>query len=346
MALFAKAVKHESKLRLAVTGPSGSGKTYTSLAIASALADGNPVAVVDTEHGSASKYADLFAFDVVNMVAPFHPDRFVEMIREAAASGYAVIVLDSLTHAWQGTGGMLDLVDEIAKRKTGGNGFAAWKDATPIQNRLIDAIVGAPIHVIATMRSKQDYVQDKDDRGKTQIRKVGMAAQQREGFEYEFDVVMDMDIDNNGIVSKTRCPALTARVFSKPGRDVAGILADWLRGAPAPTPANNAPATITPPPAPQNGNGNGGSSAPATLDAKTLRHLHAVGNSLYGQEWDAKRKEIVKAATKGRTDSSKELHQSEADYLIGRMEAKLQAQMDAINMADAAEVQGGEAVPA
>ena len=107
------------------------------------------------------------------------------------------------------------------------------------------------------------------------------------------------------------------------------------------------PTAVTPPPTPQNGNGgNGGSPAPATLDAKTLRHLHAVGNSLYGQEWDAKRKEIVKAATKGRTDSSKELHQSEADYLIGRMEAKLQAQLDAINMVDAAEVQGGEAVPA
>ena len=233
MSIFAKAVKHESKLRLAITGPSGSGKTYTSLAIAVALAGGKPVAVVDTEHGSASKYADLFTFDVVNMEAPFHPDRFVEMIREAAKAGYAVIVLDSLTHAWQGTGGMLDLVDEIAKRKTSGNGFAAWKDATPIQNRLVESIVGAPVHVIATMRSKQDYVQDKDDRGKTQIRKVGMAAQQREGFEYEFDVVMDMDIDNNGIVSKTRCPALTGRVFGKPGRDVANILAEWLRGEPA-----------------------------------------------------------------------------------------------------------------
>lgn len=110
-------------------------------------------------------------------------------------------------------------------------------------------------------------------------------------------------------------------------------------------PAHRTPAQNTPPPA-QNGNGNGGSPAPATLDAKTLRHLHAVGNSLYGQEWDAKRKEIVKAATKGRTDSSKELHQSEADYLIGRMEAKLQAQLDAISMADAAELQGGEAVTA
>jgi hypothetical protein len=104
---------------------------------------------------------------------------------------------------------------------------------------------------------------------------------------------------------------------------------------------------VEPPAAkPANGNGNGHAPAQATLDAKTLRHLHVVGGSLYGQDWDAKRKEIVKAATKGRTDSSKELRQAEADYLIERMEAKLQQQLDAISMADAAEIPGGEAVPA
>jgi len=234
MSMFKKAVKTSAKLRLSIAGPSGSGKTYTSLAIATALADGAPIAVVDTEHGSAAKYADLFAFDVAELTPPFHPDKFVQFMADAAANGYAVVVLDSLTHAWSGTGGMLDIVDEIAKRKTSGNSFAAWKDGTPIQNHLIDAIVSSPIHVIATMRSKQDYVQDKDERGRTQVRKVGMAAQQREGFEYEFDVAFDMDIDNNAIVSKTRCPALQGRVFAKPGRDVANILAEWLRGEPAP----------------------------------------------------------------------------------------------------------------
>ncbi len=249
---FKKAVKSEAKLRLAVTGPSGSGKTYTALAIATHLADGAGVAMVDTEHGSASKYADIFTFDVLEMTPPFHPDNFVRAIAEAAQAGYAVIILDSLTHAWSGTGGMLDIVDEIAKRKSGGNTFAAWKDATPIQNRLVDGIVGAPIHVIATMRSKQDFAQEKDDRGKTVVRKVGMAPQQRDGFEYEFDVVLDMNQDNEAIVSKTRCPALTSRVFTKPGADVAGILADWLHGVPtqnAPNPSGDTPdgGVVSPP---------------------------------------------------------------------------------------------------
>ncbi len=235
---FQKAVKHESKLRLAITGPSGAGKTYTALSIAKHLA--GPVALVDTEHGSASKYADLFDFDVLNLHPPYHPDRFGEAIREAAAAGYKVVILDSLTHAWNGTGGILEIVDDFAKRKTGGNTFSAWKEAGPVQTRLIESIVGAPIHVIATLRSKQDYAQEKNEQGKTVIRKVGMAAQQREGFEYEFDVVLDMDIDHAGIVTKTRCPALTDRVMNKPGRDVADILNEWLKGAPAPVaePAN------------------------------------------------------------------------------------------------------------
>lgn len=263
--MFKKAVKQEAKLRLAIAGPSGSGKTYTALAVAQAF--GGSVAVVDTEHGSASKYADLFHFDVLEMEAPFHPDRFVSAIREAVATGYTTIVLDSLSHAWNGQGGLLELVEDAQKRMKTGNSFAAWKDVTPIQNRFIEGIVGAPIHVIATMRSKQEYVQEKDERtGKTQIRKVGMAPVQRDGFEYEFDVFLDMDVNNNAIVSKTRCPALTGKVFTKPGADIANILMDWLHGAPAPAPVNVQPPTASPMAAPPT-NGNGHATPPAAKPA-------------------------------------------------------------------------------
>jgi len=227
---FQKAVKHEAKLRLAIAGPAGSGKTYTALAIATALANGGKIALVDTEHGSASKYADLFDFDVLEMTPPFHPKRFVEAISDAGREGYSVIILDSLTHAWSGQGGLLEIVDSIAARMKTSNTFAAWKDATPIQNALVEGIVAAPLHVIATMRSKQEYVLSQDDRGKSTPRKVGMAPQQRDGFEYEFDVFIDMDIDNTGIVQKTRCPELTGKVFKRPGADVAGILLTWLSG--------------------------------------------------------------------------------------------------------------------
>lgn len=227
--MFQKAIKQEAKLRLAIAGPSGSGKTYTALAIATNL--GGKIAVVDTEHGSASKYADKFGFDVLNMDAPFHPDRFIECIREAKSVGYDVIILDSLSHAWNGTGGLLEIVDQIAARSQSKNTFAAWKEGTPIYNRLIDAIIQSDIHVIATMRSKQDYAMEQDTNGKMKPVKVGLAPIQRDGFEYEFDVVLTMDSDNNGVVTKTRCSDLAGGVYRKPGVDVAGILKSWLTGA-------------------------------------------------------------------------------------------------------------------
>jgi len=233
---FKKAVKYGGKLRMALAGPAGSGKTYSALRIATALANGGKIALVDTEHGSASKYADIFAFDVLELGPPFHPKRYGEAIRDASEAGYSVVILDSLSHAWNGDGGLLDIVDQIAKRMKTSNTFAAWKDATPIQNRLIEDILTADLHVIATMRSKQDYIIEQDDKGRSRPRKVGMAPIQRDGFEYEFDVFGELDIDANLIITKTRCPALEGGLYPKPGEDVAAILVEWLSGEPAPEP--------------------------------------------------------------------------------------------------------------
>lgn len=231
MGLFKKAVKHESKLRLAIAGPSGSGKTYTALAVATHLADSGKIALVDTEYGSASKYAgDLFHFDVAEMSAPYDPRKYVKAIEEAAQAGYEVLIIDSLSHAWFGTGGVLEIVDKAAVRFKG-NSYAAWGEGTPIHNALIEAIVSAPIHIIATMRSKTEYVLQ-EVKGKQIPQKVGMAPIQRDNVEYEFDVFIEMDMDNNGIVRKTRCPALTNAVLEKPGADLAQTLRDWLHGAP------------------------------------------------------------------------------------------------------------------
>jgi energy-coupling factor transporter ATP-binding protein EcfA2 len=225
---FAKAVKYEARGRMCIVGPSGSGKTYTALSIATAM--GGKIALVDTEHGSASKYADLFNFDVIEMSPPYNPMRYVEMIQAAEKAGYDVLILDSLTHAWSGTGGLLEFVDERSQALKG-NKFAAWKDATPLQNALVEEIIGANLHIIATMRSKQGYVleQDKDD--KMHPRKVGMEPIQRDGFEYEFDVFAEMTVpENDFIVSKSRCPALNGKVFKLPGKNVADIFFVWLQG--------------------------------------------------------------------------------------------------------------------
>jgi hypothetical protein len=235
MAGFQRATKQRAKLRMALAGPAGSGKTYSALAVATSLAAaaGGRIAVVDTEHGSASKYADQFDFDALELES-FHPQRYIEAIEQAREAGYAVLVLDSLSHAWMGKDGALELVDRAAKRNQAGNSFAAWRDVTPLHNQLVEAMIASELHLIVTLRSKTEYVQEKDDRGKTIIRKIGLAPVQRDGLEYEFDVYGDLDQDNNLIIGKTRCSALAGQVIAKPGKQLAKVLVEWLGGtAPA-----------------------------------------------------------------------------------------------------------------
>jgi len=232
--VFQKAVKAKSKARIGLIGPSGSGKTYTALLLATHM--GNRIALIDTEHGSASKYADEFDFDTL-WLDNYHPKNYIEAIKAAGEAGYDVLIIDSLSHAWAGTDGALDLADKNAA-KYGGNRFAAWRDVTPLHNQLIEAILSSPCHVIATMRSKMEYIQTTDEKGRTVIRKVGMAPIQREGMEYEFDVVGELDIDHNFIVSKTRCKALDGAIIKCPGKELADTLKAWLSdGVEVPKPA-------------------------------------------------------------------------------------------------------------
>ncbi len=226
---FRRAVKRDAKIRFAICGPSGSGKTYTLLRLATEL--GGSVALIDTEHGSASKYADLFEFDVLELES-YDPARLIQIIDHVACKGYRVLCIDSLSHFWMGKDGELDKVDRAAQRMQNPNGFAAWKQVTPLHNALIDKLISAPLHILASMRAKTEWILDRDDRtGKTVQRKVGLAPVMRDGIEYEFDVCGDMDQENTLIITKTRCPRLTGGVFPKPGKELADVLKEWLGGA-------------------------------------------------------------------------------------------------------------------
>lgn len=192
-------------------GTAGSGKSLTSLILASTL--GKRIALIDTEHGSAEMYANTFEFDTLNLTE-YHPQKYIDAVKEAAKEGYEVVVIDSLSHAWSGKGGALELVDQATARNKGSS-FGAWRDVTPLQNQLVDAIIGCPAHVICTLRSKTDY-QVETEGGKTRVRKVGLAPVQRDGMEYEFDFLAEMDADHRMIVTKSRIPALADKVITKP----------------------------------------------------------------------------------------------------------------------------------
>lgn len=219
---FTKATKTEAKARITLNGPAGSGKTYTALTIAKSL--GSRVAVIDTEHGAASKYADLFDFDQVSL-DEFSLDTYIKTIEQAKARGYDVLVIDSLSHAWNGKGGALETVD-----KMGGNKFSnGWKTVSPKMTQLTESLLSYPGHVVCSMRTKTAYEVVKNERGQAVPQKIGMAPVQREGMEYEFDVIFDLTLDGTLAVSKSRCPPLSGRTFTRP--ELQGVLTDltaWL----------------------------------------------------------------------------------------------------------------------
>lgn len=206
--VFTKAVKEQSKLRLALHGPSNSGKTWTALVTARALAgkDGK-VALIDTERGSAAKYADRFDFDAL-VLDSHHPERYMEAVVAAADAGYDVLVIDSMSHEYQGgVDSLLELVDRFTEQSSNSNAFTSgWSKATPLHTRFVDVILRADLHIIGTLRVKTAYVMEKDNRNRDVPKKVGLAPIQREGVEYEFDVTGAMDMEHTLTIDKSRYP--------------------------------------------------------------------------------------------------------------------------------------------
>jgi hypothetical protein len=248
---FKKAERRQHKPKLAITGPSGSGKTFSALLIASGM--GKRIAVIDTENGSASLYANMdkgplkgVAFDVLELEPPYTIDKYVRAIESAQAEKYDILVVDSISHAWAGEGGLLSKKEALDQR--GGNSYTNWAGITKEHERFKARILNADIILVCTMRSKQDYVLEVNDKGKSAPKKVGMAPIQRDGMEYEFTTVFDLAMDHNAVASKDRTAMFDGQVF-KPSKKTGEQIMDWLRGGkpmePKPA-ANPAPKTEQP----------------------------------------------------------------------------------------------------
>lgn len=223
-----RARRSATKLRLLLTGPSGSGKTWGALVLAKGL--GGRTVVIDTEEGSSDLYDHLHEFEVIDLGKPFTPERYIEAMRTAEENGADIIVIDSITHEWSGEGGCLQLVDELAKAKYRGNTWSAYSEVTPRHRAFLDAMLRSRCHVIATVRSKTETAQV-DDGGKKRVVKLGMAAEQRQGAEFEFTIVLDLVHDGHAATtSKDR-----TNLFSgdpKPLTEESGRrIAEWLAGA-------------------------------------------------------------------------------------------------------------------
>lgn len=263
MALIVKdAVKRNIRARIGLLAPTGGGKTFTGLKFLFSMVElgmAKKIGVIDTEHESASKYiGDPFpSFRVIELADDFSPEIYVEALQLLADDGCDAVLVDSLTHAWAGKGGALEIKDKTGRQK-GFNDYTAWGPVTSMHNRLIEKMLSYPGHLIGTMRVKMDHVVEKDEKtGKNTVRKIGLQPVQRDGMEYEFDLVGDLDTDHVFTVSKTRCSALDGYSERKPGKDVILKLRAWLEGGTAAVDRAQtkppAPAASTPPAQPTPG---------------------------------------------------------------------------------------------
>lgn len=237
--MFKKAERKRVKLKLAITGPSGSGKTFSALRLATGI--GGKIALIDTENGSASLYSDRFQFDVLEISAPYSVEKYSQAIRAAVDAGYDVLIIDSISHQWRGEGGILNKKEQLDSR--GGNSFTNWAKLTPEQEKFVAELLHSNIHLIATIRSKQEYAMAQDDKGKAKVQKMGLAPIQREGMEYEFTVVFDVAMNHEAEVSKDRSGLFADKVF-KITEDTGKEIKAWVdsgvevkREPPKPEPA-------------------------------------------------------------------------------------------------------------
>lgn len=189
--------RRKAKIKMALQAPAGAGKTYSSLLLAQGLTNGDfsKVAIIDTENGSADLYAHLGQYNVLTLAPPFTPDNYIKAIEVCEKAGMEVIIIDSISHCWDY---LLEYHSSLA-----GNSFTNWAKVMPLQKAFVSKILQADLHVITTMRTKQDYVLNQKD-GKFIPEKVGLKAVQKDGLDYEFTVVFDLDIKHFAVSSKDR----------------------------------------------------------------------------------------------------------------------------------------------
>ena len=217
-----KATRKQAKIRLGLSAVSGGGKTYSAILIAKGLcSDLSKVAIIDTENNSADLYSDLGEYNVLPLSAPYSPERYIEAIKACESAGMEVIIIDSITHEWDGEGGCLEIQEKL------GGKYQDWAKVTPRHRKFIDSILQSPCHVITTVRRKQDYEMTKDGSGKIKVEKAGLKEVTREGFEYELTVNLELDQRHNATALKDRTKLFMDQPSFVPSEETGKLIKDW-----------------------------------------------------------------------------------------------------------------------
>lgn len=222
-----RATRQKAKIRLGLSAVSGGGKTYSALLIAFGLCDDwNKIAVIDTENNSADLYSHLGDYNVLPLSAPYSPEKYIDAIHECEKEGMEVIIIDSITHEWDGKGGCLDIAETITQASQSKNSYTAWAKVTPRHQHFIDAMLQSPAHIITTVRRKQDYEMTKVD-GKTKVEKAGLKEVTREGWEYELTVNLQLDTAHQAIASKDRTGLFMGKPEFLPTITTGKVIREW-----------------------------------------------------------------------------------------------------------------------
>ena len=227
-----KAERAQSKLRIGLAGPSGAGKTMSAIKLARGLVGPEgKILLIDTERGSGDLYADITPYDIITLTPPYAPKNYVDAIEAGEDAGYDAIIIDSLSHAWSDEGGLLDQADKLS---AGGNRFTVWASLTPQHRKLVNGMLNSDAHIIATVRSKQEYAIEKDEKtGRSNVKKLGMAPVQRDGMEYEFTTFFDIEQNHTAHASKDRTDLFKEEVFVI-DESTGTRLIEWLNAATKP----------------------------------------------------------------------------------------------------------------
>lgn len=222
-----KATRQKAKIRLGLSAVAGGGKTYSAILIAKGLCgDLSKVAIIDTENNSADLYSHLGEYNVLPLQPPYTPERYIEAIKTCESAGMEVIIIDSITHEWDGAGGCLDIVEELTKKDPKHNSYTQWRFVTPRHQAFIDTMLQSSCHIITTVRRKQDYEMTKNG-DKVVVTKAGLKEITREGFEYELTVNIELDQNHNATSTKDRTGLFQDKPAFTPSEETGRMIWDW-----------------------------------------------------------------------------------------------------------------------
>lgn len=237
-----KAERSQAKLRIGVSAPSGAGKTYSALLMASGMTSWDKIALIDTENGRGDIYSDLGDYNIITLEAPFSPERYIEAIKSCEEAGMEVIIIDSISHEWEGEGGCLEINESLANAKYRGNTWSAWNETTPRHRKFIEAIISSKAHIITTVRNKVDTIMTDDKK----VKKVGIKEITREGFEYEITVNFNIDRDTHkALPSKDNTQLFEGKDPFVITAETGKALIKWMKEGKKVKPAPKKPPVVT-----------------------------------------------------------------------------------------------------